>query len=81
MQIVWVEVVDSKWKKSKFFKLDSTIQVKFAKLLESMVMRYLWKRPLILDNVLLQCSWKAQNSLMKKTLSTSKMSVKEFNGY
>ncbi len=80
MRIVWVEAVDSKWKKSKFLKLDSTIQVKFAKLLESMVVRYLWKCLLILDNVLLRCSWKAQNSLMKKTLSTGKMSIKEFNG-
>jgi hypothetical protein len=32
-----------------------------------------------LDNVLLGCSWKPWNSLMKKTSSTGKMLVKELN--
>jgi hypothetical protein len=51
----------------------------FAKLLESMVVRFLWKCRLILENVLLGCSPKAWNSLMNKTSSTSKMLVKELN--
>lgn len=50
----------------EIFKLGTNILVNFVELLESMVVKYLWNCHLISDNVLLERSWKAHNTLMKK---------------